>query len=223
MSISTWSITRQSMILWEGDSKSDPAFPYQMLNTLFNAVTYNYRLPETVNGQIRYTHPTVVNKAVNGSRISDVNGRIASELTQNQYTHVVLCIGTNERTVVRANTQSDISSLMSKFTTQQLLVIGPYAWGEKYPSGQNDVAGANDQRLDETDTDLSTLVPAGYANSLYISLRTTLYAVTMPPLNQPPPGVTSGPFTTPDTSGAHDNGTSRLAVYNLIKPSINFG
>jgi len=235
MALSTWDITRSSLILWEGDSLADPALPYQMLQPLWEQMrmafnpTYATGLNGAVAGGLTGTvrTPGIVNKSVNGAKISDVNGRIAAELAANAFTHVVLCIGTNERAVVRATTQSDIASLVSKFTTQKVLVIGPYAWGEKTPTGQNGLAGANDQRLDETEVDLKNGF-ASYANSMVIGLRngggstptTGLYLTTLAALNAPGNGSDTGPFT---IDGIHWNTTGRARACDIVRPFVTFG
>ena len=234
MALSAWQLSRTSMVLWEGDSLSDPALPYQMLNPAWEAMTNAYvpstagmvaspRLPSSAS----VVRPNIVRKGVNGSTIAQIDSRIAAELAVNAYTHVVVCCGTNERAVLRADTQTAIASLVSKFTTEKVLVIGPYAWGEKWPTGENDIAGADDARLDETEIDLVDGF-AGYANSLVIGLRngggstatTGLYLTTMPPLNTPGPGASIGPYT---VDGAHFNPLGRATVYDIISPFITFG
>jgi len=234
MALSTWQLSRTSMILWEGDSLSDPALPYQMLNPVWEMMTNSYApsTPGIVGSPRRPTsssviRPNITRKGVNGSTIAQIDARIAAELAVNAYTHVVVCCGTNERAVLRADTQTAIASLVSKFTTQKVLVIGPYAWGEKWPTGQNDIAGANDARLDETEADLVSGF-ASYANSLVIGLRngggstatTGLYLTTMPLINTPSPGASIGPYT---VDGTHWNPRGRAAVYGIVQPFITFG
>lgn len=99
------------------------------------------------------------------------------------------------------------------------LWVGPYATGEKYPSGQNNPAF--DARIDETSLDIPAYFAANYANSLYVDLRSTMYAVDMPPLNLPAPGAASGIFTVDEL---HVNPRGRVHVYeNYIRPVVSFG
>lgn len=234
MALTSWILNRSSMVLWEGDSLSDPSLPYQMMNPIWEAMTNSY-VPSTAGmiGSPRVPpsgsamRPNIVKKGVNGSTIAQIAARIGAELAVNAYTHVVICCGTNERGVLRADTQTAIAAIVAALTTQKVLVIGPYAWGEKWPTGENDMAGADDTRLDETEEDLVDGF-AGYSNSLVIGLRngggstatTGLYLTTMPPLNTPGPGTSIGPYT---VDGVHWNPSGRAAVYGIVSPFVVFG
>jgi len=183
--------------------------------------------------------PNITRKGVNGSTIAQIDARIAAELAVNAYTHVVVCCGTNERAVLRADTQTAIASLVSKFTTQKVLVIGPYAWGEKWPTGQNDIAGANDARLDETEADLVSGF-ASYANSLVIGLRngggsTATTGLYLAPVTGPvtgvaydhniapgPPGTLAPPFTLTTLWGI-DVGSDRLVTIGGVNAEVPGG
>jgi hypothetical protein len=234
--LSSVPVTRAARFLIIGDSLNDPALPYHMMAEVQANTDKFYRrwAGAGYNGKISgggasQVTPAWISTAVNGSTIAQVQSRTAADLAKYNPTHVICCCGTNERAQDRVTqTQPAITGLAGLFTTQYVLLIGPYAWGEKWPSGQNDVAGANDTRLDETDTDLETLFVATYANVCYVSPRQYLYAgaksfsdtVAMPTLNTPSPGVTVGPYTTPDASGAHYNGTGRHAVTLLCEHFI---
>lgn len=234
MALSTWQLSRTSVILWEGDSLSDPTLPYQMLNPIWEQMRRSYNptnSPALRGSPVLPSHgvnyPAIVQKGINGSTIGQINTRLSAELAANTFTHVVFCMGTNERAVARATTQSGIASIVSKLTTQKVLVIGPYAWGEKYPTGQNNIAGADDTRLDETAADLVTGF-SGYANSMVIDLRngagstatTGMYLTTMPPLNLPSPGASIGPYT---VDGTHYNPLGRVTACGVISPFVSFG
>lgn len=219
MSLSSWNLTRDSLVLIAGDSEADPTREFQFQRPLIDAAIRRYIAPTRVAGALRYTRPKFVNVAVSGLSISQVADAVAIALPAQQFTHVLLYTGTNEYTVTRAETQAAIAILMGLFSTQKVLLVGPYAVGEKYPTGQN----VNDTRVDETDADLTDLVESLYADSKYISLRTTLYTDVMPPLNLPAPGATSGPFTCPDPLGIHYNGDGRAAGYAIYGQSIRLG
>ena len=222
MPLTSWQLTRTSVILWEGDSLSDQGFPYQMLTPLWEQMRlfYNPISHPNWNGHpvlpsAGLRTPIVVNKAINGSRLSDIASRIPGELATMAFTHVVICAGTNERTILRATSQANIATIAASFTTQKVLWIGPYAWGEKWPSGTNNIAGANDTRLDETDVDIPAGLAAGYsANSKYVSLRSTLYASL-----SPGPGADIDPYT---VDGAHWAPPGRVAAYAIWSPSVSF-
>jgi len=226
--LSSWDLTRTALVLWHGDSLSDPAFTYQMLAPLFETASLNYN-PAYGSGQpgrspapAGFRVPQVSNKAVTGSTIGDIYTYLTSQIQFNPWTHVALCMGTNERPVARAVTQANITNVATLLNGYpvKILIVGPYAWGECYPSGVNDKVGANDQRLDETDID----IPAGFNavnpnNFVYVSLRSTLYTQVMPPQNLPPPGATNGPFT---VDGAHWNPRGRMEALKIIRPFVNF-
>ena len=40
--LSSWDLTRTALVLWHGDSLSDPAFTYQMLAPLFETANASY-------------------------------------------------------------------------------------------------------------------------------------------------------------------------------------
>jgi len=231
MSLSFFDFTAEDVVLWEGDSKSDKSLQYQMLRCFMDQGDAAFRRRTAASGGAG--SPVWVNKATNGATIATIAARIAGELALNAYTKIVLCIGTNQRAVSRAQTLIDLAALIAAIggvNAIDTLVFTDYAWGEKYPSGQNVHAGANDTRLDETATDITSTFGAGVPNSMVVNLRTGLgsrttsgmYTDIMPPLNLPAPGVTSGPFTAPDTSGAHDNARSRARIFDLCGSFVRF-
>lgn len=213
-------VTRSAIWLWDGDSLSDAAFPYQMLGPLWEAqeARYNPKSAPGWNGTARLPSvglgsPRVVNKAINGSRMQDIDARIDTELTANPYTHVALCVGTNERTILRASTQASIASIAAKIPANVwVLLVGPYAWGEKRP-GPNNIAGAADNRLDETDIDLPAIFIPIHPKTVYVSLRLTMYAAIVAP------GADIGAYT---VDGAHWNPAGRAAAVTLIRPYVHF-
>ncbi len=222
---STFTLTRTSLVAIWGDSLNDPLFPYQAVRKLIDAGLAAYRSTSSQLsirpgvGGVPGRTPVFINKALSGSTISAVNTTIDAAISVNAYTHHIIYCGTNERTRTRAQTQADITTMAGKFGSLPVLLVGPYAWGEKYPTGQNDISGANDTRLDETDTDLSTLFVATHANVVYVSPRTTLYTTTMPALNTPSPGASIGPYT---VDGTHFSPAGRTAMWNLVSPYVVF-
>ena len=213
----------------KGDSLNDPAYPYQMSQPLIEEVAAFYNpkagLPAEGTGRLPsagFNSPMWVNLALAGYTIDQINFTIAAQLALYKPTHVILAMGTVEVSTTRAETQAALASLVGKFTNgEQVLCIGPYGYGEKYPSGQNTGTGAsNDQRLDETNVDIPAIFCAAYANSIYVDMRNTLYATVMPPLNQPPPGQYVGPFT---VDGVHWAPRGRAAAYSIWRPYVSFG
>lgn len=236
MSLTSLALTSAARCLIEGDSLNDTAFPYQAFRPLVEAAGSYYGGATSVSynsqGRTLTARPIFRNQAVNGSRLSDINSRIVAELAANPYTHVFLGVGTNQRAINRTTTQNDFVTLMDACTGggRKVFVVGPYAWGEKWPSGQNDVAGNDDPALDNTSADMKVIINGGtttdavtfpgYANAMFVDLRTTLYAVTMPPLNTPGPGATIGPYT---VDGTHFNPRGRAALAAAWLPLVTFG
>ncbi len=158
--------------------------------------------------------PTVfVNYAADGATITAINTIIDGTFANNPFTHVIIDEGVNERTQTRLQTQTAITAQAGKFGTLPVLLVGPYAWGELFP-GPNVIAGANDTRIDETNTDLATLFVATHPNVVYVDLRTTAWA------SITPPGTSVGPRT---VDGTHYNPFGRVDIgTNYILPVVTF-
>jgi len=213
--------------IW-GDSESDKDFPYQVFSPLIHAcqaARFDGGATSIDPGAGTYLAPPTlfINNAVSGSTIGGVigtfNGGVGG-FASNAYTHVLMDLGTNERSVGRATTQTDITTLAGSIPAGiHVLLIGPLQWGGLYP-GPNVIAGSNDTRLNETDTDLLTLFVASHANTLYISPRTLMWAL------QTPPGNTNGgPVAAPWTiDGVHVTPSGRGAdgIWGLTSPYVTF-
>jgi len=228
--LSTFSLPLGSLAGIYGDSLSDDGtasgapLPYQMESPLIRAADAAALGSASVTaragvGTAPAARTRFINRAINGSTISAVISQFNSSFPSNVYTHLIFAIGTNERTRSRAQTQADITTLSASIPSGiPALVIGPAAWGWLYP-GPNVIAGANDTRLNETNTDLLTLFVASHANTLYVDLRTPLWTT------QTPPGTTNG--LTADgqdmtVDGIHWTPAGRAAAWAVISPFVTF-
>lgn len=166
--------------------------------------------------------PTWVNKAFSGMRIFQIAEFLEDDLPLYKPTQVIIAAGTVEVDTTRQQTQDGIAAcigFLQAAGSPPTLWIGPYAYGEKWPSGANTGTGAsNDQRLDEANTDLTNLFVPNYPNGLYVDLRTTMYVVDMPPLN--PGNNYIGPFT---EDGVHITPSGRAWMWQrYIQPAVRF-
>jgi hypothetical protein len=207
-------LTERSIIMEEGDSRTDAGFPYQDGRTLREQCRARYG--------VRGRTPIFINKAINGSTIGNVAARIDTNLLENPYTHVNIEIGINNYNAARATTRANWVTVLDFCLAAgvQVLARGPYARGELFPSGQNTGPGTGDAAIDNTAADMGIIVNGGtttdlvtypgYPNVCWCDLRSTEYVVTMPPLNQPPPGASTGPFT---VDGIHENPFGRAGIW----------
>ena len=107
-----------------------------------------------------------------------------------------------------------LTQLVATYMGIPMLIVGPGYIGEKYPSGQNTVAG-HDADIDALDAGMITIaqrVNAALPTPLitYLSQRQSIYAAYEPVLNIPAPGVELGPLTQPDSQKCHDNPAGRF-------------
>jgi hypothetical protein len=209
--------------IW-GDSESDAALAFQMISPLIHAcqaARYTSSSGSVEPGGGTYTpQPSIfINNAVNGATINGINGIFPSQVAANAYTACIFAIGTNERTRTRGQTQADITTLAASVPAGlPCLVIGPAAWGWLYP-GPNVIAGANDTRLNETNTDLAALFVASHALTLYVDLRTPLWTT------QVPPGTTNGLDAHGNdmtVDGTHWAPPGRVGQYAIVSPYVTF-
>ncbi len=216
-----FTLSRDAVVLVEGNSNTavdNPPHPYRMQQPLIEESDRVY-LRRTSNPRRRQA-PVWITTSFTGIRWDNIATRLPGFLATYNPTHVILECGTNDVSVTRATTQAALADVAAALTTQQVLVIGPYAYGEKWPSGENDGIGAsNDARLDETADDIAAILVPAVANCTYVDLRSTIYEVTMPPLNSPSPGEYIGPFT---VDGVHLAPPGRAAIYALYKTSVRF-
>lgn len=219
MSLATWTLQRASKVLVVGTSLNAPDSPYQMFRVLQALADANYGGgTPSYNGSATFPaagfgRPTWTSKAVSGRTIQQVADAMAADLAEQEYTHIFADLGTNDTVVARGATQAAIADFITETAGLPTLVAGCYARGEKWPSGTNDMVGANDTRLDETDTDLTTLL-AVPSNIRCVSMRTTLYASLAPG-----PGATIGPYT---IDGIHFRPNGNVAVTDLLLPYVSF-
>jgi lysophospholipase L1-like esterase len=166
--------------------------------------------------------PSWRNAATSGATSAIVSARIAAEVTQCNPTHFILQLGVNDAQtgVVRATTLANMTAIFAALPVGcQILYLDPFAWGEKWPTGQN---GAVDTAIDFISLDVQALLAATYpTRSTFVSLRHGIYDVAEPALNTPGPGTLIGPLTRPDTLGAHPNATcvgyiTAIAAKNIL-------
>jgi len=199
--------------------------PYQMLAWLFRAcrqAAFNSALQETIEpgiGRNVDLQPTTfINFAQDGSSLSNM----ATQATGNfdsSFTHAILSGGINNYNQAGPVTQAALHALAAVFPAQiPVLLIGPYARGEKWPSGQNTGPGTNDAAIDSVDVDMGTIFPADHPQTCWVSLRQTIYQVTMPALNTPAPGVSA--FFTVD--GVHPTFNGNVQSRAVIEPKVTF-
>jgi hypothetical protein len=148
--------------------------------------------------------PIVWNAAVSGAIASDVDGRIAAELTAHSGTTVVfLHVGRNDAAVhtSEATWIATMTSIFGKIQAAgitKVIADTPLANGEKWPSGQNADATA-DALLDQYATGLLALCVT-YSFEC-ADLRDNVYAVEEPIYNLPSPGTAIGPLCPGDPNG----------------------
>jgi len=225
----TIAFTKSSLVLLEGDSICDPSTGTTYYPHVFAQVQRYIVAHYNAGSSSTFQAPRFVNKCVSGAATGDVAGRIATELAVNPYTHVLIYLGINDahNSVALATSQANIATIVSAVQAAsshpQLLWVGPFAWGEKWPTGQNTtvdgfIDGGSPGAWAGIDGAISTAVTA--AGGVFIDARRYGYAVYEPLNNTPSPGVTVGPYTRPDTLGAHINEAGRALVTSLILPAI---
>ncbi len=229
MSLSQITLTRSSVVLLQGNSNVDPAFGNQVLRWLEEEALAHY-----APGGVRLQTPIFRNQALSGATLGTVDAAIGTNLLENPYTHVAMDIGINNYNVARATSRASFVSILNKCAGLQVLVLGPYARGEMYPTGQNTGTGTGDTTIDNLAADMGVIVNGGtttdaatypgYSNVCYRDLRSTLFVVTMPPLNLPAPGASSGTFTNVESPvGLHFNPRGKAAVRALCASSVAYG
>ncbi len=203
-----------------GDSETDPQYPAQMIAPLIAACAVAAFLgnhgcvgtPFLSHAPEHRAPTTFLNHAISGSTIQAVNTRIDATLAYDMPDWVIISEGTNERSKSRPQTIGDIAAQAAKFpATMPILLIGPAGWG--WEAEPNTVAGANDQRLDETATDLEAFATV-HPNVTYVNLRATIFK------DRPLPGSVNGPWT---ADGAHWTRDGAVEVWeHYVSPSVSF-
>ena len=176
-------VTRNFLGLIEGDSTNDLSLPYQVLNQVKAQVDSFYMSPSGTN----WRRPAWVNKAVTGTTSSSVAGRIVADLAQNPYTHCFCMIGINDSQtgpVSQATSMANMAAIATacKNAGVILVVIGPFCNGEKSPTGQNSLDTTN-PGIDLFNGGAPAQVAANQPNSVYIDVRTLIWAKQEPILN----------------------------------------
>lgn len=221
MGISTVPITWNDTVFVDGDSivahGTSNAFRLADLPVI-EAISVFQRSSGTVVSGRR--PPAFYNTATNGAQISTVAGRVNLIASKNA-TKCIFVIGVNDviSSIALNTSLTNLVTVLNASAGAGLptLVAGPLCIGEKWPTGQN----ANDAALDALDAGMASTC-AGYANAIYLSLRTLLYAAQEPKLNTPSPGTQSGPLTKPDGLFVHGNSLARVFYRDLILSKLSF-
>jgi lysophospholipase L1-like esterase len=216
----TFDLNRGAVVLVIGNSLTaidQAAHQYRMLQPLIEESDRVYLGSGRSDGA---RAPAWITTSLSGMRWDNIVGLLPADLASYSPTHVILECGTNEVTTLRATTQASLTAVAAMVQGLQVMVIGPYAYGEKWPSGENDGTGAsNDQRLDETADDIAAIFVPAVSGCTYVDFRSTLYEVTLPTLNLPAPGTYIGPYT---IDGVHLSPAGRAAMWPHIRNVVRF-
>jgi hypothetical protein len=208
VSLTTWAVARHDVVLIEGDSTADPAFPYQGVAPLLIEARGHYAGD---GGKLEADLPTFVNRATSGAQFSDIAARIAAEVASDHATKIAIMAGVNNaaNNVPLLTSIADATTILDATagTGRDTILLGPFNW-----SG----SGA-EARIVALNAALATLC-ASYAHALFLDLRTLLAATATYS-----PGLTNADVYCPyEGTHVHWGPLGRNAIRRLVVPYMSF-